>query len=61
MYPPFHYNFDRMDELSQQKVPFFFMIYFLMKNIEIFTENEINNNGLLVDFQQFKSFYNKII
>jgi para-aminobenzoate synthetase component 1 len=59
MYPPFHSNFDRMDELSQQKVPFFFMIDFLMKNIEIFTENEINNNGLLVDFQKFKSFYNK--
>ena len=45
MYPPFHPNFDRMDELSQQKVPFFFIIDFLMKNVEIFTENEINKNG----------------
>lgn len=59
MYPPFHPNFDRMDELSQQKVPFFFMIDFLMKNVEIFTENEINKNGLLVDFQYFKSFDSK--
>ena len=59
MYPPFHPNFDRMDELSQQKVPFFFIIDFLMKNVEIFTENEINKNGLLVDFQYFKSFYSK--
>ena len=59
MYPPFHPNFDRMDELSQQKVPFFFMIDFLMKNVEIFTENEINEDILLVDFQYFKSFYNK--
>lgn len=59
MYPPFHPNFDRMDELSQQKVPFFFMIDFLMKNVEIFNENEINKNGLLVDFQYFKSFDNK--
>ena len=48
-----------MDELSQQKVPFFFMIDFLMKNVEIFTENEINKNGLLVDFQYFKSFDSK--
>lgn len=59
MYPPFHPNFDRMDELSQQKVPFFFIIDFLMKNVEIFTENEINKNGLLVDFQYFKSFDSK--
>ena len=30
-----------------------------MKNVEIFTENEINKNGLLVDFQYFKSFDSK--
>ena len=45
MYPPFHPNFDRMDELSQQKVPFFFIIDFLMKKKEKNTENEINKNG----------------
>lgn len=48
-----------MDELSQQKVPFFFMIDFLMKNVEIFTENEIKNSSLLIDFQKFKSFNDK--
>lgn len=59
MFPPYHTNFDRMDELSQKKVPFFFMIDFLMENVEIFTEDEINKNSLLIDFQQFKSFNDK--
>ena len=45
-----------MDELSQNKVPFFFMIDFLVDNIEIFTESEIDKSGLLIDFQNFKSF-----
>lgn len=44
-----------MDELSQQKVPFFFMIDFLVENIEIFTEGEIQNSGLFVDFPHFRS------
>lgn len=52
----FHPHFDRMDELSQQKVPFFFMIDFLMEKVEVFEKNEIIDNGLLVDFQEFKSF-----
>ncbi|OWK75061.1 aminodeoxychorismate synthase component I [Flavobacteriaceae bacterium JJC] len=51
----FHPNFDKMDELSQQKVPFFFMIDFLMENVDVFTENEIDKSGLLVDFQSFKT------
>ena len=51
----FHPNFDVMDELSQQKVPFFFMIDFLMENVEIFTENEIKKIGLNIDFQNFKT------
>jgi para-aminobenzoate synthetase component 1 len=53
MFPTFHPNFDRMDELSQQKVPFFFLIDFLMENVEIFKENEIDKNSLLIDFQKF--------
>ncbi|MBU4538743.1 MAG: aminodeoxychorismate synthase component I [Bacteroidetes bacterium] len=44
-----------MDELSRQKVPFFFMIDFLMENVEIFTEKEIGKLGLLIDFQNFKT------
>ena len=51
----FHPNFDVMDELSQQKVPFFFMIDFLMENVEIFTKNKIKEKGLLIDFQNFKT------
>ncbi len=50
----FHPNFSRMDELSQQKVPFFFMVDFLMQNVEIYLENEILKSGLLIDFQNVK-------
>lgn len=55
MNAPENEKFRKMDELSQRKVPFFFMIDFLVKNIEIFTENEIENSGLLIDFQNFKT------
>lgn len=51
----FHPNFDLMDELSQQKVPFFFMIDFLMENVEVFTENAVENKGLMIDFKGFKT------
>lgn len=49
-----HPNFQRMDELSQQKVPFFFIIDFLMENIEIYLEGEILDSGLMIDFQYIK-------
>ncbi|MDQ0592106.1 para-aminobenzoate synthetase component 1 [Chryseobacterium ginsenosidimutans] len=44
-----------MDELSLQKVPYFFIIDFLTENVEIFKENEIEESGLLIDFQGFSS------
>lgn len=50
-----HPKFDKMDELSQQKVPFFFMVDFLVENVLIYTENELKENGLLIDFQNFKN------
>lgn len=50
----YHPNFDRMDELSLLKVPFFFMIDFTMEQVEIYQENEILESGLSVDFQKFK-------
>ena len=53
MFPNYHPNFDRMDELSQQKVSFFFLIDFLMEKVEIFPENEIDKNSLLIDFKKF--------
>ena len=41
----------KMDELSNQKVPFFFMVDFLKENVEIYTEIETSEMGLLFDFQ----------
>ncbi len=53
---PFYSNFDKMNELSEKKVPFFFIIDFLMENVEIYLKDEIQKSGLLVDFESFKSF-----
>jgi para-aminobenzoate synthetase component 1 len=49
-----HPNFDKMDELSNQKVPFFFMVDFLVENVLVYTELELKENTLLIDFQNFK-------
>ena len=49
-------KFRRMDELSQNKVPFFFFADFLAENIEIYTETEIDKKGLLIDFKRVKRF-----
>ncbi|MFV0392659.1 MAG: aminodeoxychorismate synthase component I [Paludibacteraceae bacterium] len=51
----FHPNFDKMDQLSQAKVPFFFMIDFRMNNVQVYTGNESTEQGLLIDFRNFKS------
>ncbi|GAA4163841.1 aminodeoxychorismate synthase component I [Chryseobacterium ginsenosidimutans] len=50
-----HQKFMEMDELSLQKVPYFFIIDFLTENVEIFKENEIEESGLLIDFQHYKN------
>lgn len=50
-----HEKFLEMDELSQKKVPFFFMIDFLVNQVEIFTEKELSEKGLLIDFQTFSN------
>lgn len=50
-----HQKFMEMDELSLQKVPYFFVIDFLLDNVEIYKENEIEKSGLLVDFQSFST------
>lgn len=50
-----HPNFDRMDELSEQKVPFFFMVDFLVENVLVYVESELKENSILVDFQNFKN------
>lgn len=46
-------NFGKIDELSMQGVPFFFMIDFLLEDVRIFTESEIDDSGLLIDFPLF--------
>jgi para-aminobenzoate synthetase component 1 len=55
MFPTYHPNFDLMDELSLKKVPFFFMVDFLLEKVEVFQENEIKEESLLIDFQNFKN------
>ncbi len=49
-----HPNFERMDELSQKKVPFFFMVDFAMDKVEVYLEDEVLNSGLMIDFQKIK-------
>ena len=55
MFSANHQKFIEMDELSHQKVPFFFIIDFLVDQVEIFRVNEIEKEGLLIDFQWFSN------
>jgi para-aminobenzoate synthetase component 1 len=55
------FNFNRMDELSAKKSPFFFMIDFLVENIEIYEEKDLENTSLLIDFPNFQSSQSKEI
>ncbi len=55
MFSANHQKFIEMDELSHQRVPFFFIIDFLVDQVEIFTEDEIEKEGLLIDFQGFSN------
>lgn len=50
-----HQKFMEMDELSLQKVPYFFVIDFLSENVEIYQEHEIEKEGLIIDFQEFSN------
>ncbi|SEM61104.1 para-aminobenzoate synthetase component 1 [Chryseobacterium taichungense] len=54
-----HQKFMEMDELSLQKVPYFFIVDFLAQHVEIFKENEIEKSGLLIDFQNFSNVKNQ--
>ncbi|MGD1320343.1 aminodeoxychorismate synthase component I [Chryseobacterium sp. 2R14A] len=55
MFSANHQKFLEMDELSRQKVPFFFIIDFLVDQVEICKENELSEKGLLIDFQIFSN------
>lgn len=48
-------KFLEMDELSLQKVPFFFVIDFLMENVLIFSQKDLEAQKILVDFPNFKN------
>lgn len=50
-----HQKFMEMDELSLQKVPYFFVINFLSENVEVYQEGDIAESGLLIDFQIFSN------
>lgn len=56
-------QFQRMDALSERKEPFFFLINFLMDEVNIFTQNEIKKNTLLIDFPNIKNvnYQHKVI
>ena len=56
-----HQKFIEMDELSLQKVPYFFVIDFLSENVEVYQEKEIEKSGLLIDFQSFSTIKKKQI
>jgi para-aminobenzoate synthetase component 1 len=55
MFSANHQKFLEMDELSRQKVRFFFIIDFLVDQVEICKENELSEKGLLIDFQIFSN------
>ncbi|REC43794.1 aminodeoxychorismate synthase component I [Chryseobacterium pennipullorum] len=59
MFSANHQKFIEMDELSLQKVPYFFVIDFLAQNVEIYKENDIEKSGLLIDFQHFSNAKHK--
>lgn len=48
-------KFLEMDELSLQKVPFFFVVDFLMENVLIFSQKDLEAQKILVDFPNFKN------
>ena len=50
-----HQKFLELDQLSQQKVPFFFVIDFLMENVLIFNEKELSQKKISIDFPQYKN------
>ena len=54
-----HQKFLELDQLSRQKVPFFFVIDFLMENVLIFNEEDLKLKKILVDFPHFKNIENK--
>ena len=55
-----HEKFHELDELSEKKVPFFFMVDFLMNNILIFNEQALNSKEILVNFPKYTNVETEI-
>lgn len=51
----FHPKFIEMDTLAANGKPFFFMINFLMTEIELYTEKDLMQSGIFIDFKNFKT------
>lgn len=49
-------NFEKMDALSAQKKPFFFLVDFLVEQVHVYEEDELKNAAILIDFPAFKNF-----
>lgn len=47
-------GFQKMDELSSKKRPFFFLVDFDVETVELFTDDDLLSSGLLIEFQSFK-------
>lgn len=52
-------QFDKMDELSMKRLPFFFIIDFLVENVEVYEKPQLDNKGLLIDFPLFTNLKNE--
>lgn len=46
-------SFEEMDMLSEQSIPFFFMVDFLAQNIIIIKEDELKNNDIQIKFPHY--------
>ena len=49
-------QFEKMDRLSEEKTPFFFIVDFLVENLEIYLQEELNESDVHVEFPNFKSY-----
>lgn len=56
----YHPNFDRMDELSHQRVPFFFMVDFLMEKVELLEAENLDDSELLIAFPNFSNLNSEV-
>lgn len=49
-------KFEQMDSFSTRGEPFFFMVDFLLENLEIYTVEDLQKSDILIEFQGFKNF-----